>query len=392
MIGGTVGLDTLTRAERIALRALLIRATAAAGRADARAELGQLVAAAPTAALPAAAGMHRVAGTVLRGLDGVDGVGDSVREQLAARRSQAAFHHLRVIGALSQISRAFDDAGLAWVVMKGPVVASLLYPDVGDRTYGDLDLLLGRLDFPRAMQILEDLGYGHSVHNWALAEEMLAGQVAMTSPLVSIDLHWHLHYSDEDRRPFAIDPEAMIARARRVLVSGVNVPTLDPVDTLLTLAFHAARSDGHRLVWHKDVERAIAVDQPDLDELVRRCRDARCAPPVGLILARARALLDAEVPDEIIRALTPVLLRAADRLASSLGHPVQLHERGTAVRLYTRSVRSSTVATLYAIPERGARHLRRFLRPPRVNESDSAEEKASYLQAVSASIRSGRRE
>ena len=143
------------------------------------------------------------------------------------------------------------------------------------------------------------------------------------------------------------------------------MPTLDPVDTLLTLAFHAARSDGHRLVWLKDVERAVAVEEPDLDELVRRCRAARCAPPVGLILSRARSLLDAEIPAEIIRAMTPIPLRAADRIASGLRHPVQLHERGTATRIYTRSVRSSTLATLYAVPERGARVMRRFLRPPR---------------------------
>ena len=252
--------------------------------------------------------------------------------------------------------------------MKGPVVAGLLYPAVGDRTYGDLDLLLDRQDFPEAMRLLEDLGYRHSVHNWALAEEMLAGQVGMTSPLVAIDLHWHLHYSREDRRPFALDPDAMVERARRVVVSGASVPTLDPVDTLLTLAFHAARSDGHRLVWLKDVERAVAVEEPDLDELVRRCRAARCAPPVGLILSRARSLLDAEIPAEIIRAMTPIPLRAADRIASGLRHPVQLHERGTATRIYTRSVRSSTLATLYAVPERGARVLRRFLRPPRERE------------------------
>ncbi|HEX2782460.1 MAG TPA: nucleotidyltransferase family protein [Ilumatobacteraceae bacterium] len=387
MNGGTVGLDTLTRAERTALRAVLIRATAAAGRADARDELRPLVDAAPMHALPAAAGLHRVAGTVLRGLDGVTGVPDNVRAELGVRRTQSALHHLRVVGALSQIARVFDEAELSWVVMKGPVVAGLFYPDVGDRTYGDLDLLLDRRDFALGMQLLEDLGYEHGIHNWALAERMLAGQVSLTSPLVSIDLHWHLHYSHEDRRPFAIDPEAMVGRARRVVVSGVNVPTLDPVDTLLMLAFHAARSDGHRLVWHKDVERALAVEQPDLDELVRRCRSARCAPPVGLILARARGLLDAEFPDEIIHALTPVSLRVADRVASGFGPSVQLHDRSTPSRVYTRSVRSSLAATLYAVPERGARLLRRFLRPPRVNESDDAEEKASYLQAVSASVK-----
>ena len=237
------------------------------------------------------------------------------------------------------------------------------------------------------MRLLEGLGYEHTIHNWALAEEMLAGQIGMTSPNAQIDLHWHLHYSHEDRRPYAIDPEAMIERRRLVTVSGVTVPTLDPVDELLTLAFHAARSDGHRLVWFKDIERALSVERPDLDELVRRCRAYRCAPPVGLILGRARTLLDADVPDEILRSLTPVALQLTDRAVFAVAHPVQLDERPTVTRAYTRSVRSSLIASVAAVPTRGARQLRRHLHPPPLNETDSPAEKECYLNAVVASAR-----
>jgi hypothetical protein len=385
MTGATVELDALTHGERLALRALLIRATAAAGRPRAGGSLDELVEAAPIEALPAAAAVHRVTGSILRGLDGVSGVPCDVTAQLTARQRQSSLHHLLIVGALSRIRGAFDEAGLSWVVMKGPVAAALLYPDVGDRSYSDLDLLLDRPSFPHAMRILEDLGFQHSIHNWALAEQMLAGQVGLTTPTVQVDLHWHLHYSRQDRRPFAIDPEAMVERARHVPVSGLTVPTLDPVDTLITLAFHAARSDGHRLLWLKDVERAVAVDEPDLDELVRRCRTYRCAPPVGLILGRARALLDAEIPDEIVNATAPWAVRAADRLVSRLVSPVQLHDRDTVTRWLSRSVRSSVVTSLAAVPARGARSLMRTVHPPPANESDSPDEKASYLRAVSAS-------
>ena len=75
-----------------------------------------------------------------------------------------------------------------------------LYPEVGDRAYTDLDLLVGRRDFPGAMHLLEELGYEHTIHNWALAEQMLAGQIGMKTATAQIDLHWHLHYSHQDRR------------------------------------------------------------------------------------------------------------------------------------------------------------------------------------------------
>jgi hypothetical protein len=386
MTRGTGGLEALPRSERDALRRLLIRATATSARANATHELSRLVAAAPIAALPVAAAMHRVSGTVLRALDGVSGVPREVDEQLTAVRQQSALHHLLVIGALDRIGRAFDEVGLAWVVMKGPVVAALLYPDVGDRSYADLDLLVERRDFSKAMVILEELGYQHTIHNWALAESMLAGQVGLRSPLLHVDLHWHLHYSREDRRPFAIHPEAMVGRSSRVVVSGLTVPVFDPVDRLLSLAFHAARSGGHRLIWLKDIQRAVAVGRPDLDELVRRCEKFRCGPPVGIMLDRANAFVDAEIPRETIRALTPVSLRTLEHFNDHHMRPVRLHERDTVTRFLTRSARSSTATSVAAIPTRLVRQLRRNLFPPPANESDRPDEKERYLDAVTSAV------
>jgi Uncharacterised nucleotidyltransferase len=177
----------------------------------------------------------------------------------------------------------------------------------------------------------------------------------------------------------------MIARARVVDAAGLRSRTLDREDTLVTLAFHAARSDGHRLLWLKDVERSLAVDQPDLDDVVRRAHAYRCAPPVGLILGRARHIVDADVPEDVVRALVPAALRGVDALTTRVVDPVQFDERRTVTRWLTRSVRGSLADTLLDAPGRLNRHLRRALRPPAVNETDDPGEKASYLDAVAAS-------
>ena len=115
-----------------------------------------------------------------------------------------------------------------------------------------------------------------------LAEQMLAGQIGLSTPAVSIDLHWDLFYSQRDRAVRS-PSEELIARSRMVDAAGLRLPTFDAPDTLITLAGHAARSGGHRLLWLKDIERTIAVDRPDFDEVVRRSRYG-CAPPVGIIL------------------------------------------------------------------------------------------------------------
>jgi hypothetical protein len=378
-------LEGLTRPEEDALRRVLVAAVVAADRPEARTSVEQFIETAPIRALPGVAALHRLSGTVLRGLDGVGGVPEETRRSLDEHRGQSALHHLLVVGALSEVARAFDDRSFAWVVMKGPVVAELLYADAGDRGYADLDLLVARHDFPRAMATLEELGYVSAIKNWALAERMLAGQVTLTGPIIQIDLHWALHYSDEDRRPFGFFPEAMIERARRVEAAGLRIPTFDSADTLVNLAFHAARSGGHRLLWLKDIERSIAVDRPDLDEVVRRALANRCGPPVGIVLDRTASILDADVPDEVIRALLPLSLRVVNRATERFVPPIRLHERDSITRWLTRSVRSSTASTVVETPRRAVHKLIRASRPPQPNETDDPSEKASFLHAVSTS-------
>jgi hypothetical protein len=382
--GGDWPLDTLSRHERSALRELLVRAVTVADWST-DGGLAPLVAAAPVHALPAAAALHRVSGSVRRALDRVDGVPADVRTQLEAEERVAALHHLVIVGALSTIANSFDDAGLTWAVMKGPVVAALLYRGIGDRRYGDLDLLVDQHGFGPAVRILEDLGYGHTIHDWSRAEQMLAGEIGMASPTVSVDLHWHLHYSREDRRQFALDPRAMLERVRHVDVSGLAVPTFDRVDTLLTLAFHAARSDGHRLIWLKDVERALDVDQPDVDELIDRCHTFRCAPPVGLVLARARRMLGAQVSRAAIDGLVPRSLQVIDWLSCRAVDPIQLHEHDTVTRALTRSARSSLADSVADLPLRTLRWAHPKLFPPPPNETDDRDEQERYFRAVAGS-------
>jgi hypothetical protein len=322
---------------------------------------------------------------VRSGLEGVVDVPPDVERSLADAQERNRMTHLMLCGALGGVGRRLDDEDVTWLVMKGPVVAALLYADVGERSYVDLDILVDRRDFARTINVLEDLGFEHRIHDWALAEQMLAGQVEMYRETVRVDLHWHLHYSRDDRRPYAFQIDAMLQRRRSVELSGVAAWTFDPVDTVIVLAFHAGRSGGHRLVWLKDLERAIATERPDFDEMVRRCDAYRCGPAVGVMLGRARALLGAEVPVWTIDALVPAPLRAAEAVIRGASYGIVLGQRPTALKWFTRSLRSTVGSTISEIPVRALRGLDRRLHVPPRNETDDPREKASYFRAVAAS-------
>lgn len=257
---------------------------------------------------------HRVGGCVHQVL-GTSAAADGPLAVLAAERWAATSHHLTTVRTLRAVGRALDDAGVPWLVMKGPVLAAHVYGDPGLRTSGDLDLLVPRSSFAAAVGALEAAGWSLLFRNWPLIWRARAGELPLGDDggRLVLDLHWHLTFGEYDRRHLALDPAVLFERARTVVVGGMAVPTLDPVDTLLHVAFHAAHSGGDRLVWLKDVERVLAREEPDLDELVRRSEDAGCAFGVGLALDRARRVLDAQVPREVVARLLPADLRLLDR-------------------------------------------------------------------------------
>jgi hypothetical protein len=373
----------VARSERRALRDLLLAATASAGRNVVDPRLGDLVAAARIGALPAAAALHRVAGCVHDALCGVPGVPPDVMDALAAERGMAARIHLGFSRALVQIGEQWNEAGVPWLVMKGPVLTSMLYRDPGLRSYGDLDLLVARRALPEAVGVLERLGYEHSIKNWPLAHWFVASEFAMSKDGLEVDLHWHLVYAHYDRRYFHIDPQVMLERARTVVVAGRPVTTFDKEDTLVHLAVHASRAGAHRLIWFKDIERSLAVDDPDLDELLRRARQFRCGPSVGLALGRAKALLGADVPDELVAALLGRSLSYVERTVTQLSSPIGFDEDDTLARFVARSMRSDLRTSLADLSRRVLRSARRAV-PRRPHETADQLEKEAFLDAVAS--------
>lgn len=384
MVDGEVA--SLSHAEQRRLRALLVHTVAAADDPRRRAAVSEAVRDAPIAALPWAADLHRVSGTVLRGLEGVGSVPKTVTDLLTAQRNTISLHHLLFVAELGRVGSELDRADVSWVAMKGPVLAALFYPSVGDRRYVDLDILVARRDFPTALAVVEALGYRDDIKSWRFAEDRLIGEIALRREAVTIDLHWHLHYSRRDRRPFRLVPESLLERRRSADISGVRCPVLDPVDQVLTLAFHAARSGGHKLVWMKDIERALAGGDVDADELVARSRQARCAGPVGLMLQRSAQLLGANVPPQTVDALTSWPLRATASAVAAVSSPVPLHDRDTATRIVSRSARSSDLATLAAVPGRVIERVRRRFERT-VDDGGADDAKSSYLDAVRSAPR-----
>jgi hypothetical protein len=248
-----------------------------------------------TEALAEAVFTHKVAPAVYLHLKNADGVPGEIIGLLQERYQQQIVRQLQVQADLAALATALGDANLAWAAVKGPVLAERLWARPDLRQYIDLDILVDRRSFGAVLDALFAAGAEMIDRNWELIERQLRAEISLRLPNgTSLDLHWHLVNSAALRRQFRFDTAEMLQRTVPVKIGGTLVPSLDPTDTLLHLAYHTAHSGGHRLMWLKDVERATADPDLDWSLTLRRARDYGVALPLAVVLMRAARVVGFE--------------------------------------------------------------------------------------------------
>lgn len=225
------------------------------------------------------------------------------RCRLAAVARREALRHLTTLDLLQRCATALERAGLAWVVLKGPVLAELCYGRAV-RGYTDLDLMVAPDQLGRAVRALEAAGAALAEPDWTSLVADAKGQLSMVfSGTGVIDLHWHLVYLRSARERWMIPTDELLGRRRQLQLGPVKAWALDDVDFAAHVALHASFAGAQQLRRMLDIERTLAKQPPDWDELVRRCRSWRVGLPVGVMLNRTRATLGAPVPEEVPRRL-----------------------------------------------------------------------------------------
>ncbi len=245
-----------------------------------------------------AGALHRVTPALARALAPTTAAPERWIAALGAARQTQTLRHLRAVEDLKVTGAALDDAGIPWVVAKGPVLASVVWPSPDMREYYDLDLFVGAEHFARAIEVVEGSGGEQLDRNWPELRRTMRAEIAMRARHgTHLDLHWHVAVPERLRRSFPVDVPGMLRRARRVQIApGVTVPTFDAVDTVHHVAFHAAQDGANRLMWLADVR--YAADDPgfDWDELAARAATARTTTPVALVLDRAARTVGLDLP------------------------------------------------------------------------------------------------
>lgn len=179
------------------------------------------------------------------------------RQRLSEASQHASERSAKGLRDLGLVDGCLRRAGIAYLLMKGPVLAQQVYDHPAQRHFFDLDLVVHEADVDAAQTALEGLGYrlwggdrylgfapagvddlARATRCMRMALKRFSHELSVVTDdrsLLPIDLHWHLMPPGRIRVPAT----QVWANATAASVGGVDVQVLAPEATLLHLAMHA---------------------------------------------------------------------------------------------------------------------------------------------------------
>jgi hypothetical protein len=289
-------------------------------------------------------------------------------DDLVERHRDAMAWCLKLERLLLDVAGAFGSDGIEFLVLKGPAVARVAYPDPSWRVFHDLDLLVRTEDWRRAVAVLErDFGPRRIPEprpGWD--ERFGKGAVFLTTEGQQVDLHRTLAegaFAQWDRS------DDLFARAETLQISGRALERPDLPGLLFHACLHAALDKGGDSTSTLRDIGALATIRPSVvpDVVSDLALPWRADRAVQLALVRTTTMLALPTLKQTsVRVRRDGLQERAIRARHQGGSPVQFH-----------------ITTLRAIPSptSKAAYLRAILTPrhgvPRTKRVDT---RASLLR------------
>lgn len=242
------------------------------------------------------------------------GVPEAALRRLERSYYATAAYNLRLFRRLKAALESFQDAGVGVLVLKGPVLASLTYPNFAVRPIGDLDLLIRPEDYERACGLLKGLGYCLDPSVPQLGSDEMVDYAHCFSQV----RFWshdgtviETHFSLLNIGPPKEDTAVIWRRSLGFEGVGFQGRMPSPEDMLIHLCLHAIQHNYSKLLYFCDIASLLTRygDRLDWGYLTAAVARRRMRPLVYNTLLLTRELLGVSAPEAALSALKPGLLR-----------------------------------------------------------------------------------
>jgi hypothetical protein len=255
---------------------------------------------------------HRVAALAL---DGLRRAGIEPPAAVSAEAAKAGLGALAMARETLSLQRAFGEAGLEPLFVKGSTLALIAYGALGMKQSWDIDLLVRPADVIAGRRLLEQLGYvliepegldeARFARFAALGKEAVFRNIATN---ITVELHWRLVDN-----PGLLGGLGEPPPAQQLPIGGETVATLADEALFAYLCAHGTAHGWARLKWLADVNAFLTrPGAPDVERLYREAirLGAGRTPAVALLLCHR--LLGLALPEPLLAELR------ADRVALRL--------------------------------------------------------------------------
>lgn len=239
----------------------------------------------------------------------------NVREAVHQHAQQIARENLHFAQELTRVIDQLDGRQIPVLALKGPALAKLVYGNLADRRFVDLDIVVPEEYVTRAYTQLREMGYkpkirGEFRDELSPTERRLirAGGPHYTlfhpERGISVELHWRIA-----NRRFPANP--LLGRAfdspASVRVADSEIPTLSREAYLLAATVHATKHKWGKLKWIADFAGLCSVSDHEAWATALQCADEaglRRMLAIGVVLSRelfgveAPATVQAELQHE----------------------------------------------------------------------------------------------
>ncbi len=241
-----------------------------------------------------------------------------VRDVLHTGMARVAAQQLHQTHELSRLLKAFDEAGVPVMLLKGAALTLCLYEETGLRPMSDVDLLVRPAEVDAAMRVLRETGCRRG------------------ADLVRDDFFPRFYYETEwvtdSPRPVRLDVHVRPLRPLRIAVTMPDyalwlgaervdvgcgpawIPSREGM--FVHLAAHAAYHGCSRLIWLYDLRRFYKRYGHAIDwsVVLDSCRRWRLSAPIRYAIEQCRTRVGEICPDKVARELDRHRISWRDRL------------------------------------------------------------------------------
>jgi hypothetical protein len=266
---------------------------------------------------------HRVASLVYQNLKryGGNGVPAAAMSALRYRFESNAHRSLANAVELMRLNQLFRKNGIAFIPLKGSVLALQVYGNLAMRYAGDIDLLIAPSQVELADHLLQTsyrpttpaYGLSPSQGRRLLRLRHHFGYLRNQGKL-RVELHWRPILNQPTH---VMDLTRLHSRASTVTVAGSPLPALSLPDNLLYLCGHGGAHFWQRLFWLVDLAEIMRGNQEiNWQYLTTLACEAGLMRQLTLGVILAHELLDVPLP-EVIRhyALRDQMISVSARVA-----------------------------------------------------------------------------